>query len=259
MPFHQAGEIRYLTFEHLSRAGIVHGILTRHGGVSEGHYHALNVGRLVGDDPASVEENHRRGMQALARDLTGLAETRQVHGADIAPVERDPAHTRERPEADGMVTNQAGVTLWMRFADCVPILLFDPQKKVAGIAHAGWRGTVNRVAKNAVEAMQAQYGTRPQDILAGIGPSICPDHYLVGEEVISQVQHTFGSEAKQLLHRENGNVTLDLWQANRLVLAQAGVQRIEISGQCTACDVESWFSHRAEQGRTGRFGALIGL
>jgi YfiH family protein len=219
----------------------------------------LNVGRLVGDDPESVEENHRRALDAFARDPRGLAETRQVHGVDIARVERHPAGAWQRPEADGLVTDQSGVTLFMRFADCVPVLLFDPQKKVIGMAHAGWRGTVNRVAQDTVAAMQAQYGSRPEDILAGIGPSICAEHYPVGEEVAARVQNAFGVEASGLLIRQNGTVKFDLWAANRLVLAQAGVRQIEISGQCTACDVETWFSHRAEHGRTGRFGALIGL
>lgn len=258
MPFHQVGEIRYFTFEHLSQAGVVHGILTRQGGASETPFRSLNVGRLVGDVPEHVEENHRRGMRALSRSLSGLAETRQVHGVEIALVDQPPAGAGSRPEADGLVTDQEGVTLLMRFADCVPILLFDPQKKVVGMAHAGWRGTVNGVAKKAVEAMQGR-GVRPQDILAGIGPSICAHHYPVGEEVAEQVTTAFGNEASALLPRENGMVRFDLWRANEVVLQQAGVRRVEVSGLCTACDVETWYSHRVEQGKTGRFGALIGL
>lgn len=247
------------SFSHLTRAGVVHGVLTRRGGVSAGVFRSLNVGRLVGDDFETVEENHRRALDAFDRDPNGLAETRQVHGVEIATVERHPAGAWVRPEVDGLITDQPGVTLFMRFADCVPVLLFDPQKKVIGMAHAGWRGTVNRVVRNAIAAMQTQYGSRPQDILAGIGPSICAEHYPVGEEVVAQVQNAFGAEASGLLIRQNGAVKLDLWAANRLVLEQAGVRQIEISGQCTACDVENWFSHRAENGRTGRFGAMIGL
>lgn len=253
----------HFTFTHLSHAGVLHGVLTRHGGVSRGPFHSLNVGRLVGDDPEAVEENHLRTLCAFHRDPACLAETRQVHGVNIAVIEQNPANalviTGKRPEADGLVTDQPGVTLFMRFADCVPVLLFDPQKKVIGLAHAGWRGTVNRVAQNAVAAMQSRYGSRPQDILAGIGPSICADDYPVGEEVVAQVQAAFGADAPGLLRKENGKANLDLWAANRLVLEQAGIQQIEVSGKCTACDVETWFSHRAEGGRTGRFGALIGL
>ena len=259
MPFNQVGTISYFTFDHLSHAGVVHGVLTRQGGASGAPYHSLNVGRMVDDEPDHVEENHRRGMRALNRALPGLAETRQVHGVEIAPVERFPAQTWERPEADGLVTDQVGVTLFMRFADCVPILLFDPQKKAVGMAHAGWRGTVNRVAEHAVRDMQTRYGADPINILAGIGPSICPKHYPIGAEVVNQVKDTFGEEASWLLCQENGTAHLDLWAANRLVLEQAGVRKIEVSGLCTACDVENWYSHRAEQGRTGRFGALIGL
>ncbi|MCB9136640.1 MAG: peptidoglycan editing factor PgeF [Anaerolineales bacterium] len=247
------------SFNHLSHAGVVHGVLTRQGGVSSTPFHSLNVGRLVGDDPDAVEENHRRAWEAFGRDPRGVAETRQVHGAAIAFVEQFPTGAWERPAADGMVTDQVGVTLFMRFADCVPILLFDPRKKVIGMAHAGWRGTVSRVAQSAVAVMQAQYRSRPQDILAGIGPSICAEHYPVGEEVVAEVQKAFGGEAAGMLLRRNGSVKFDLWAANRMVLEQAGVRQIEMSGQCTACNVEAWFSHRAEHGRTGRFGALIGL
>ncbi|GAB4579428.1 MAG: peptidoglycan editing factor PgeF [Anaerolineales bacterium] len=251
--------IPHLTFEHLTRAGVVHGVLTRHGGVSCAPYHSLNVGRLVGDEPEVVEENHRRALRAFNRTLTGVAETRQVHGAEVVLVERHPAGAWERPAADGLVTDQPGVTLFMRFADCVPVLLFEPQKKVIGLVHAGWRGTVNRVVQNAVAVMQKRYGARPQNMLAGIGPSICAEHYPVGEEVVTQVQTVFGPEASEVLLRQNGTAKLDLWAANRLILQQAGVMQIEVSGRCTACEVENWFSHRAEQGRTGRFGALIGL
>ncbi|HNB51468.1 MAG TPA: polyphenol oxidase family protein, partial [Anaerolineales bacterium] len=196
--------ISSFSFNHLSRAGIVHGVLTRQGGASRAPFYSLNVGRLVGDDPDAVEENHRRALHAFDRDPDGLAETRQVHGVEIAVVERPPAGAWQRPEADGLVTDQPGVTLFMRFADCVPVLLFDPQKKVIGMAHAGWRGTVGRVARNAVAKMQAQYGSRPQDILAGIGPSICAEHYPVGEEGAAQVQEAFGAEASGVLLRQNG-------------------------------------------------------
>jgi YfiH family protein len=147
----------------------------------------------------------------------------------------------------------------MRFADCVPILLHDPRRKVVGIAHAGWLGTVRLTAAAAVRAMAEHYGSRPEDIQAGIGPSIGPDHYEVGADVIAKVQESFGSDAAQLVQQRGRKQHFDLWQANRLQLEQAGVRQIEVAGLCTACHLEDWFSHRAEKGKTGRFGALIAL
>jgi YfiH family protein len=147
----------------------------------------------------------------------------------------------------------------MRYADCVPILLYDPIRHVVCLAHAGWVGTLNRVAAAAVSAMQTQFGTRAGDLLAGIGPSICVDHYPVGDEVIQKVRQTFGAEAEQVIARHGEQSHLDLWKANQIVLWQAGVSEIEISGLCTAGDTTKWYSHRAEHGKTGRFGALLAL
>ena len=145
------------------------------------------------------------------------------------------------------------------FADCVPILLYDPARAVVGMAHAGWLGTVRGAAREAVLAMTRHYGSRPAEILAAIGPSIGPDHYEVGPEVVTQVQQTFGPTAVDLVERREGKAYLDLWRANRAQLEASGVHQIEVSGVCTACHLEDWFSHRAERGRTGRFGALMSL
>jgi YfiH family protein len=147
----------------------------------------------------------------------------------------------------------------MRFADCVPILFHDPKKGVVGIAHAGWLGTVRGAAKTAVETMVSRYGSQPGDILAAIGPSIGPDHYEIGRDVIVQIQDCFGAQADGLLKTKKRRTYLDLWAANALQLRHAGVEKIELAEICTACHLDDWFSHRAEKGKTGRFGALIGL
>jgi YfiH family protein len=147
----------------------------------------------------------------------------------------------------------------MRFADCVPILLHDPRRGVVGLAHAGWLGTVRCTAAAAVQAMTEHYGSRPADIQAAIGPSIGPDHYEVGPDVIARVEQSFGAQASELIRKHGQKKHFDLWQANRLQLEQAGVSQIEVAGICTACHLEDWYSHRAEKGRTGRFGALIAL
>ena len=147
----------------------------------------------------------------------------------------------------------------MRFGDCVPILFHDPKKHVIGIAHAGWMGTVRGVVQTAVEGMQSHYGCKPEDIVAGIGPSIGVDHYEVSADVISQFQEKYNKDADQILQTRNGSTYLDLWTANAIQLRNAGVEQIQISRLCTACHLDDWFSHRAEKGKTGRFGALMAL
>ncbi len=162
-------------------------------------------------------------------------------------------------QADVILTNVPGITLLMRFADCVPVLLHDPIRKVIGIAHAGWMGTVRGTIRFAVEAMQSRFGSNPGEILAGIGPSIGPDHYEIGPDVKAQVRQAFGQKASSLLRERQGDIYFDLWAANRLALEKSGVNKIEVAGLCTACHTEDWYSHRAERGRTGRFGAIIAL
>jgi YfiH family protein len=258
MPFRQLGSLRIFEFETLSRPGLVHAIFTRQGGVSPAPWQSLNVGATVGDDRERVIENRRRAFAAVGREWGSLHDVWQVHSADIV-LAGQPRGDRPLVQADGLISATPAVTLFMRFADCVPILLFDPRKQAVGLVHAGWLGTVRRIASLAVRSMGSAFGSNPADILAGVGPSIGPDHYPVGEDVVLQVREAFGSEADRHLRREDGRVSFDLWTANQVVLEQAGIGSIEMAGVCTACHPEDWYSHRGDQGRTGRFGGLIAL
>jgi YfiH family protein len=138
-------------------------------------------------------------------------------------------------------------------------MLHDPINRVVGIAHAGWLGTVRGVSTAAIQAMVEHYGSQPKNILAAIGPSIGVDHYEVGQDVLAQVNQAFGPDAEKLIEIRGDKTYLDLWSANRVQLEKSGVKQIQIAGLCTACHLEDWFSHRAEKGKTGRFGALIAL
>ena len=264
MPFHQSGELRYYSFDSLEAHGLVHGILTRQGGVSRAPWASLNLGGTVGDDPDAVQQNRLRAFSALNCRLESFYDVWQVHSATVvfadAPRPPEQAHL----QADAILTDVPGVALFMRFADCVPILLYDPHHKAIGLVHAGWKGTVARIAALAVQAMQARYRSDPRDLLAAIGPSIGEHHYPVGQDVVQQVQAAFGEQAGEVLHIHHGmqadsGVKFDLWNANRLVMEEAGVRQVEVSGLCTACNLQDWYSHRGEAGKTGRFGALIRL
>jgi YfiH family protein len=163
-----------------------------------------------------------------------------------------------------MITADAGVYLSMRFADCVPILLHDPVRRAIGLAHAGWRGTVKNVAKSVVQAMVNSLGCSPDDITAVIGPAIGPCCYQVGEDVIQAAEAIFpqisaSDNRAHLFSRRNGrHAYFDIWEANRRQLNEAGVGQLVVSRLCTACHTDHFFSHRAERGKTGRFGVVIG-
>lgn len=256
MPLIQHNGLRYFQFDTLQTR---HAIFTRHGGVSPEPWQSLNVGGTVGDDLERVKKNRLLSFYALGRAPESSFEVWQVHSADVVCARAPRPQGESLRQADIILTDTQEVTLFMRFADCVPILLHDPRKGVVGLAHAGWRGTLHDVVSATVDAMHKQYDSNPADIIAGIGPSIGPDHYQIGADVILQVMQKYGDESELLLKSHNGKIHFDLWKANHLLLERAGVGKIENAEICTACHTEDWFSHRAEKGRTGRFGALISL
>lgn len=258
MAFQQVDAIRFFQFESFLDAPIKHGILTRHGGISPAPWTGLNLGATVGDESHCVMENRRRAFQALDLSLENSYDLWQVHSTKVVQVD-GPRGNEPHLQADILLTNQPGLTLFMRFADCVPILLYDPTQHAVAMVHAGWKGSLSKAASHAVEAMLTAFGSKPEDLIAGIGPSICVECYPVGEEVISRSEESFGENAERFFLSVNGRMHLDLWQVNAFVLQAAGVEKIEIAGLCTAMHTEDWFSHRAENGRTGRFGALLSL
>ncbi|NJL92597.1 MAG: peptidoglycan editing factor PgeF [Anaerolineae bacterium] len=255
----QAGGLVYYQFEMWADAPFRHGIFTRWGGVSAAPWGSLNLGGTVGDAVEAVQENHRRMYAALAVDPGQVCSVWQVHSADTVVAEAPLPGRRWLNRADGMVTQHQDVALAMRFADCVPLLFYDPMQNVLGMAHAGWRGTLSGAQLSTLATMQAAYGSRPQDVQVGIGPSIGPARYQVGEEVVQAARAALGPDCGGTIRRDpaDGTAYLDLWEANRQLLQRAGVEMIEIAGICTATHTDEFFSHRAEQGQTGRFGALM--
>jgi hypothetical protein len=216
------------------------------------------VGATVGDDPDHVRENRRRLLESLGRKPESVYEVWQVHSARVIVVD-GPRSDAQIEKADAMVTDDARVTLLMRFADCVPILIHDQVRRAIGIAHAGWLGTTRKVAAELVRTMKREYGCDPKNMRAAIGPSIARHHYEVGPEVEQAVQQAFGKQAQKHLRYKNGRIYLDLWSANQALVESEGVSQIEVSGLCSACALDDWYSHRGEDGKTGRFGVAIAL
>ncbi len=258
MSFHDLDGLRYYSFEIFSDT-LTQAVFTRRGGVSPAPWHSLNLGGAVGDDPAHVVENRLRLFSAMRRSPASMRDVWLVHSTDIIYADSLRPLDTPTPKADIIFTNNPNVSLFMRFGDCVPILFHDPVKKVIGIAHAGWLGTLRGVVGSAARGMQSHYGCDPKNIVAGIGPSIGVDHYEVGADVVSQFHEKYPQHAAEIVQTKNGNPHLDLWTANALQLKSVGVNQVQVSGVCTACHLDDWFSHRAEKGKTGRFGALMSL
>ncbi len=247
-------------YQFSSFAGLRHGVFTRHGGVSSGAFSTLNLGGNVGDLPTAVRTNHERMFQALGVDDARVCTVWQVHSVDTVIVNAPVRGRRWIAAADGMLTDKLDTPLSMRFADCTPILLHDPVKGVIGMAHAGWRGTVAGMSAKIVQTMISAYGSNPADIRAAIGPSISVQRYQVGEEVVAAARKYFGDVDGIVRHDpKDGTAYFDLWEANRRDLQRVGVEQVEIAGICTAERTDEFFSHRAEKGSTGRFGAVLTL
>lgn len=252
----QADALRYFR----GNLDVCHGIFSRMGGISPAPFAGLNVGGTVGDDTVNVRRNHTLMYAALGVDGARAVTTWLVHSADVVAVDAPVTDRSWVARADGMITRQKGLPLVMRFADCTPILYHDPVQQVIGIAHAGWRGTVAGIASAVICAMQQTYGTHPGDVRVLIGPCISQAHFQVGDEVVRAVEARFGRDP-DIVRRDpdDGTAYVDLWEANRRELEQADVTQIEIMRLCTYERTDLFYSHRAEKGNTGRFGAVICL
>ncbi|MBC7105215.1 MAG: peptidoglycan editing factor PgeF [Firmicutes bacterium] len=280
------GEFIYWSFEpFLTGVGAV--FTGRHGGVSRGPFATLNLAFHVGDDEAAVRRNRETVYRHLNLRPGDVVVAEQVHGAAVAVVDRRHAGSGalgppELPGVDALLTAVPGLVLGGLFADCVPVYLYDPVRKVVGLVHAGWRGTAAGVAARAVAVMERTFGTRPGDCLAVMGPAVGPCCYRVGDDVARALRPLCGGEGPPFLwpagegrpsHAAGGprgpgegvpgagRWRLDLWLANRRWLVSAGLreEHIAASGLCTACRTDLFFSHRREGGRTGRCGAFIWL
>ncbi len=255
-------------FPALTAAGaVIASVASRHGGVSEGSFASLNLSYAVGDEAGRVRENRHRLAEAVGFAEDGIVCAAQVHGHRVVYVDRQSAgagyvgHETAIRDADGLITDQPGLTLWLGFADCVPVLAYDPRRRAVGIAHAGWRGTLAGIARELVVSLQTRLGCRVADLLVGVGPSIGPCCYAVGPDVIGAFQATWRDVDGLFAPGPGDTLHLDLWEANRRLLIGAGVpaENVLIARQCTACHVNEFFSHRAQHGRAGRIAAVIGM
>ena len=258
--------LSYQAFEQFP--DIVHAFSTRLGGVSQEIYSSMNLSFTRGDEDAAVHENYRRLAEAVGFSAEDIVTSDQTHTANVRVIteeDRGNGITKPRPytDVDGMVTNVPGLVLATFYADCVPLYFVDPVHRAIGLSHSGWRGTAAKIGKITVEKMNEEYGTDPKDIYSAIGPSICQKCYEVSEDVILEFQKSFEKKYWDSLFyiKENGKYQLNLWEANRLIMLEAGIKEEHISmpGICTCCNPEFLFSHRASHGKRGNLGAFLGI
>lgn len=260
-----AGTLPALRWPALDATGAVDAVVTtRHGGVSDGPYDSLNLGMHVGDDVDRVVENRRRAASLIGLDLDDLVFCKQAHGRDVARVgvaDRGRGTRSDDDVVDGtdaLVTAEVGVGLVTMVADCVPVVLIDPEARVLSCVHAGWRGTTLRVTEAAVEAMAA-LGASPERVVAGIGPAVSPDRYQVGEDVLDAAGDAFGPQVDRVIRPDGtGRWRFDLWTANRLLLTDAGVPDANIHLADVDTTSGDFFSDRAVR-PCGRFAAVARL
>lgn len=255
-------------FETLDSAGLDVVVTTRLGGTSVAPYESLNLGLRVGDDPGAVAENRRRAFAAFDLDLVRSVWCRQVHADKVVVVGEEDAGRGALGEedivadADALVTDSVGLVLCVTLADCVPVVLHDARRRVLGLAHAGWGGTVSRIASQTVEVMRRHFDVDANDLTAAIGPSIGPARYEVGEEVLVRARERFGADVVSFSRSlpQEGKALFDLWTANRIDLESAGVpaSQIEVAAISTDEHLDDFYSHRVE-GKTGRFIAAAAL
>lgn len=236
--------------------GIVHAFLGRTGGVSSGQLASLNLGRREEDRAENLTENKKRVAKAFGTDGNKIFTVSQVHSDRIVIIDRtDTAPEDVKPfEADAIITDIKGISIGILTADCVPLLFLDSRNKVIAAVHAGWKGTASKIASKTVKMMVERFESRPKEIRAAIGPAIGACCYEVGQEVVDAV----GYRGNASVQRE-GKWYLDLPRANLLQLQEMGIADIDVSGICTSCRTDLFFSHRKEMGKTGRQLSFISL
>ncbi|MDD4504037.1 MAG: peptidoglycan editing factor PgeF [Clostridiaceae bacterium] len=260
-------ELAYLIIPTFEETGMVkHCFTTRIGGVSQGIYNSLNTSKTKEDPIENVRRNLELVCSAIGIDYTRLVLSSQTHQDNIrvvteADIGKGLMVTSDITNTDGLMTNIPGIPLITFYADCVPLFFLDTKNRAIALTHSGWKGTVLKIGAKTMRQMNQVYGTKPEDCLIGIGPSIGKDCFEVGQEVAQEFRYNFDNWAEFTEPYGNGKFKIDLWKANKHMLMEQGVpeNNITISGFCTKCNEELFFSHRRDKGRTGSMSAIMEL
>ena len=249
--------IKLLRFTNLTKNdNIIHFSSTRAGGVSSGHLFSLNLGYTVNDTPKNVSQNLKLLATAIDIEKSQMVFPKQTHSASIGIVKS--VH-EIFPETDALITNIPGICICIKTADCTPILLYDPVQKVAAAIHSGWKGAIQKISGRTIRIMQKEFGTEPKNIIAGIGPSIGPEVYEVGPELVEMFNKSFRKSHVITPIKDSEKGFLDLWKTNKQILIESGIKedKIEISEMCTFSNSELFYSARRDKNNTGRLASGI--
>lgn len=261
------GDLTYITFPSLNLPGVQAAFSTRMGGVSRGRYAQMNLSLTNGDNPETVRQNYRLLLSPLGLEPERAVLSHQTHTANLKIVTEEDIgkglyKNRDFENIDGLITNLEKVPLITQYADCVPLLFFDPEKRVVAAAHAGWRGTVQQIGAKTVQKMQEAFGSSPQNIRAAIGPSIMACCYEVDLPVYREICALNCLKPEEVLTPvDDGHWMLNLQQTNAAILKQAGIleKHLTVSDLCTCCHSNYLHSHRATGGYRGNLAAVIAL
>ncbi|MFI3175312.1 MAG: peptidoglycan editing factor PgeF [Bacillota bacterium] len=263
----KANGTEYLAFDNITSTNLVkHCFTTRIGGVSEGVFASLNLGRNRGDSDENVFKNYDIIQEAVGFTPKSFVTAKQTHGTNVFHAKKEHAgmglyseHTLE--SIDGMITNEVGLPILIFGADCVPVYYVDTKQKAIGLAHCGWEGTGKRMAEVTLQAMIDTFGTNPKDVVAGIGPSISQSCFQIDQPVIDLFEKNIDFYRDYLKEdpSEQGKFLMDLWGMNAQLLRNMGVESIEISGLCTVCETEFFFSHRGMGDNRGSMAGIMEL
>nr|WP_244287746.1 peptidoglycan editing factor PgeF [Lacrimispora celerecrescens] len=269
MDYKTVEKVPYLSFPVLERTGLVkQGFSTKLGGVSQGKFATMNFTFTRGDNRSHVLENYHRMGKALGVEVERMVLSYQTHTTNVRLVTEEDAgkgivKERDYEDVDGLITNIPGITLVTFYADCVPLYFLDPIHQAIGLSHSGWRGTVKRMGEVTVKKMEEAFGTKAEDVIACIGPSICKECYEVGIEVAQEFMKGFDKKhwGDILSEKTDGKYLLDLWRANEIVLLESGIKQenIQVTDICTHCNSDLLFSHRTTGNERGNLAAFLGI
>lgn len=251
------GKLEILTAEGITAP---HAFTTRFGGVSTGALESMNLAIKLDETDKNVQANFEILGQALGFEIDDLVLTRQIHSDTVRVAGRADCKGcfhRDYPECDALVTNTPGVALVIFTADCTPLLFHDPVTGAVGAAHAGWRGTASAIGVKTVEAMCREFGCKPENIRAAIGPNIGFCHFETDADVPDALLAAFGDEIRPFIRQAGSKYYVNLKEINALILRRAGVRHLEISEDCTMCQPDRFWSHRTTGGIRGSQGAVI--
>jgi YfiH family protein len=262
-------QVPYLSFDLFSSDSLIAAVSTRKGGVSKPPFDEMDMGYNNGDDPKDVFQNRKLFLSSLGIDANRTVGCQQVHGVHIAEATHkdwgmgSKSYDTGFPDTDGLITKEKQVPITMNFADCTPLLFYDPKQEVIAVAHGGWRGTAGNIAGKMIHLMTEKYHSNVSDIVVGIGPAIGPESFEVGEDVIDAFSKLFTKDVLDGLYtkKPNGKFLFNLPKANTLLLEQAGVlpNHIENCGIDTMTHDDLFFSYRKHHGVTGRHMAVMML